>query len=106
MQQEAPLAYGREVSSSTLRRSLYLDSGDERLRVEPDGSVSYLHSTEFGKVLFGKGSAEAFKIQAGVVIQLRQRERRVRLSPGAIGFSSGPQEPVQTSQTLQPCGTD
>ena len=27
MQQETPLAYGREVSSTALKRSLYIDQG-------------------------------------------------------------------------------
>src|ERR1017187_9607182 len=104
MQREAPLAHRREISSSTLKRSLFIDAWHERLKVEPDGSVSYLHSTAFGKVLFGKGLVEAFKIQVGVIIPLRQRERRIRLSPGVIGFSSGPQESVQVTQTVRLCG--
>ena len=106
MQQEAQLAHSRETSSSTLRRSLFIDAGHQRLKVEPDGSVSYLHSTEFGKILFGRGSVEAYKIQAGVVIPLRQRDRRLRISPGVIGLSSMPQEPMQTSQTIRLCGRD
>ena len=104
MQREAPLAHRREISSSTLKRSLFIDAWHERLKVEPDGSVSYLHSTAFGKVIFGKGLVEAFKIQVGVIIPLRQRERRIRLSPGVIGFSSGPQESVQVTQTVRLCG--
>src|SRR5208282_4981567 len=101
MQQEVPLAHARELSSSMLKRSIFVDAGHHRLKVEPDGSVAYLHSTEFGKLLFGRGSVEVFKIQAGVVISQRQRERSIRLSPDAVGFSSSPQGAVQTSETLR-----
>ncbi|MGA2665137.1 MAG: hypothetical protein ABSF83_09355 [Nitrososphaerales archaeon] len=95
MRQETPLAGARELSSSALRRSVYLASGYDSLRVDPDGSVGFLHSAKAGGLLFGRGAVEPFKIQAGVIVSQRQREMRVRLAPGSVAFSTVGPEAVQ-----------
>jgi hypothetical protein len=98
MQQEVPLADAREFSAAQLRRSLFLASGYDRLRVEPDSSVSCLHSSRFGKLVFGREAVEIFKVQAGVRIPQKPKDLKLRLSPLSVEFRS--QEPLQVSQTL------
>jgi hypothetical protein len=98
MQQEVPLADVRDVPASQLKRSLFLSRGYDRLRLEPDASLSYLHSARFGKLVFGREAVEIFKVQAGVRISQRPKDLRVRLSPLSIEFRS--QEPLQVSQSV------
>jgi len=99
MQQEVPLADAREVSASQLKRSLFLTRGFDRLRLEPDASLSYLHSARFGKLVFGREAVEVFKLQAGLRISQRPKEMRVRISPESLEFRS--QESLQLSQTIE-----
>ncbi|MGA2199095.1 MAG: hypothetical protein ABSG45_04075 [Nitrososphaerales archaeon] len=103
MRQEAPLIDSRELSNLLLKRSVFLSAGHDRLKVDPDGSVAFLHSTRFGKLLFGRGVVEPFKIQAGVIISQRQREMRIRLAPSSIGLSTWNPEPLQASQSIRLC---
>jgi hypothetical protein len=104
MQRDATLDCTREFSNSLLRRSVFLSSGNDRLKVDPDGSTVFLHSARFGKVLFGRGMVEPFKIQAGVIVPQRQREMRMRLSPGSVGLGSLSSEPLQASHSIRLCG--
>jgi len=106
MQKESPIAEWREFSSSVLKRSLFLSKGPLRLKVDPDGSVAHLHSSKFGKLLFGRGAVEAFKIQAGVIISQKPREMKVMLSPSSLGLSSGSQELLQASHSVRLCAGD
>ena len=100
MQQEASLVCTREFMNSQLKRALFLSRGPLRLKVEPDASLAYLHSARARRLLFGKGSVELFKVQAGLLVPLRQREMKVKLlSPTSVEFSSRPQEQVQFSYT-------
>jgi hypothetical protein len=99
MQQEVPLVDAREVSASQLKRSLFLTRGFDRLRLEPDASLSYLHSARFGKLVFGREAVEVFKLQAGVRISQRPKDVRVRISPESLEFRS--QESLQLSQLVE-----
>jgi hypothetical protein len=106
MQKAAPPASTRELSGSVLKRSIFLSSGQGRLRVDPAGTVVHLHSSRFGKLLFGRGTVEPFKVQAGVIIPQRQRETRVSLSPTSLGFSSAGQEVLRAYSTVRLCGKE
>src|SRR5208283_1180343 len=93
MEQEASLVCAREFMNSQLKRALFLSRGPLRLKVEPDSSLSYLYSSRVGRVLFGRGTVELFKVQAGLLVPLRQKEMRVRLlSPTSVEFSCRTQE--------------
>ncbi len=104
MQREVPAASSREISSLVLKRSVYLSAGHSMLRVDPDGTVASLHSTKYGKLLFGRGGVEPFKVQSGVIISQRARELGFSLSPSVLRFSSRGQEQVGASHTLRLCG--
>ena len=66
--------------------------------MEPDSSLSYLHSSRFGKLVFGREAVELFKVQAGVRISQRPKDMRVRLSPALVEFRS--QDPFSVSQSI------
>src|SRR5271155_2209113 len=100
MRQETFLGSSREFLNSQLKRGFFLSRGGLRLKVEPDSSLAYLDSTGTGRLLFGRGAAELFKVQAGIVVPLRQRELKVRIpSPTSVGFSSRPQDQIQGTPT-------
>ncbi|MDA4122929.1 MAG: hypothetical protein OK456_07110 [Thaumarchaeota archaeon] len=100
MLQETFLGSSREFLNSQLKRGFFLSRGGLRLKVEPDSSITYLDSRGTRRLLFGRGSAELFKVQAGIIVPLRQRELKVRFpSPTSVEFSSRPQDQIQVTQT-------
>jgi hypothetical protein len=100
MQLEASLVCTRGFMNSQLKRALFLSRGPLRLKVEPDSSLSYLHSSRAGRVLFGRGTVELFKVQAGLLVPLRQKEMMVRLlSPTSVEFSCRSPDQLQISYT-------
>lgn len=100
MQREVGAGPAREISSLGLKRSVCLAAGHSMLKVEPDGAVSSLHSTRYGKLLFGRGEVESFKIQSGIIIPLRPRELAVTISPQQLVFSSRGQEQAGAAHSL------
>lgn len=103
MQQEVSLfpLGSREVSSTSIKRSLFLAKGYDKLKLEPDSSCSWFFSKKIGKILYGKESLALFKFQAGVKIENSQRENTIRVSPSQITFSSRPFEGLVLSQTIR-----
>ena len=106
MQAEAPPGGSRELPSSALKRSVFLSGGYSRLKVEPDGTVTHLHSAKVDKLVFGRMFTSAFKIQSGIIVPLRQGEWRVKLAPDRLSFSSDSREPVQVSHTTTLTGKE
>jgi hypothetical protein len=98
MQQEVPLADAREITASQLRRSLFLTLGHDRVRLEPDSSLSCIHSARYGKLVFGREAVEIFKVQAGVRISQKPKDLKVRVSPLSVEFRS--QEPLSVSHSV------
>ncbi len=98
MQQEARLAESREISASQLKRALILSRGYDRLRVEPDGSVSSLYTARSRRLAFGREQLATFRVQSGVLIPQRQKETRIRISPGSADFWS--LDSPETSQSV------
>ena len=74
----------RELPASQLKRSVYLFRGDLKARVEPDGSTSWVHSATARKLLFGRETAEVFKIQSGVKIAVKPQDALVRATPTGV----------------------
>ncbi|MCS4539640.1 MAG: hypothetical protein HYU03_03000, partial [Thaumarchaeota archaeon] len=103
MQQEVSLSAPshRDVSSTLVKRSLYLAKGYDKLKLEPDSSCSWFYSKKFGKILYGRESLELFKFQSGVKIGSSQRESTIRVSPSQITFSSRPFEGLLLTQTVR-----
>ena len=99
MQREVPLAEAREVLTSRLKRGPVLARGSSRLRLDTDGSVTYLQTSEKGGLVFGREAVEVFRVQSGVRIPFKSKDARLRLSPGLAEFRS--QDAVQVSQTLR-----
>lgn len=103
MQQEVSLSppSHRDVSSTLVKRSLYLAKGYDKLKLEPDSSCSWFYSKKFEKILYGRESLELFKFQSGVKIGSSQRESTIRVSPSQITFSSRPFEGLLLTQTVR-----
>ncbi len=100
MRQETFLGSSREFLNSQLKRGLFLSRGGLRLKVEPDSGVAYMDSSGTGRLLFGRGGAELFKVQAGIIVPIRQRDLKVRLlSPISVEFLSRPQDQIHVTQT-------
>jgi len=91
----------REAAGTQPRRPVHLFRRDLRARVEPDGSTSWVHSAGARKLLFGRESAEAFRIQAGVKISLRPQDQAVRTVPGRASFTSRGGEKVSMSLSVR-----
>ncbi len=91
----------RELSSSQLKRSVYLFRGDLRARVEPDGSSSWVHSATARKLLFGREMVEVFKIQAGVKIAVKPPDSLVRATPTTVSHAPRGQEKVQATHSVR-----
>jgi hypothetical protein len=101
MHREASLVSTREYSNSQLKRALFLSRGPLRLKVETDASVSFLYSSDAGRLLSGRGAVELFKVQAGLLVPLRQKEMKVRLlSTTSVEFSYRPPDGLQFSSTI------
>jgi hypothetical protein len=96
----------RELSSSQLKRSVYLFRGDLRARVEPDGSSSWVHSATARKLLFGREMVEVFKIQAGVKIGVKPQDSLVRATPTSVSHAPRGQEKVQATHSVRLAGGD
>ncbi len=103
MQQEVSLSapIHRDVSSTLVKRSLFLAKGYDKVKVEPDSSCSWFYSKKFDKILYGRESLELFKFQSGVKIGSSQRESTIRVSPSQITFSSKPFEGLLLAQTIR-----
>jgi hypothetical protein len=103
MQQEVSLSASssKDVSSTLIKRSLFLTKGHDKLKLEPDSSCSWFFSKRFGKILYGRESLALFKFQAGVKIESSQRENMIRVSPGQMTFSSRPFEGLVLAQTIR-----
>ncbi|MDA4123765.1 MAG: hypothetical protein OK456_11350, partial [Thaumarchaeota archaeon] len=91
----------RELSSSQLKRSVYLFRGDLRARVEPDGSSSWVHSAKARKLLFGREIVEVFKIQAGVKIGVKPQDWLLRATPTSVSYTPRGQEKVQATHSVR-----
>ena len=102
MQREiSQFSHTRELSASQLKRSVYLFRGDLKAKVEPDGSSSWVHGAVAKKLLFGRETAEVFKIQSGVKIVVKPQDIVVRLAPSTVSFSPRGQERIQTVHSLR-----
>ncbi|MDG6966859.1 MAG: hypothetical protein JRN58_02960 [Nitrososphaerota archaeon] len=101
MQRELPQSPPvREVSSSLLRRGLFLFRRDVRARVEPDGSSSWVYSGAARRAIFGREAAETFKIQSGVRIAARSQDVTVRASPTSVQYLPRGPDRVQASHSV------
>src|ERR1035437_8015472 len=91
----------RELLASQIKRSIYLFRGDLRLKVEPDGSSSWVHSATARKLLFGRETMEVFKIQSGVKIGVKPQEILVRAAPAAVFYTPRGQDKIQTTHSVR-----
>ena len=102
MQRElSQFSHARELSSSQLKRSIYLFRGDMKARVEPDGSTSWVHSSTARKLLFGRESAEVFKIQSGVKIAVKHQDILVRATPTSVSYTPRGQDKIQAVHSVR-----
>src|SRR5579859_4792514 len=102
MQHElSQFSHTRELSASQLKRSVYLFRRDLRARVEPDASSSWVHSATARKLLFGRETAEVFKIQSGVKIPVRPQEAVLRATPASVSFAPRGQDKVQAAHSFR-----
>jgi len=102
MQRElSQFSQSRELSASQLKRSIYLFRSDLKAKVEPDGSSSWVHSATAKKLLFGKETAEVFKIQSGVKIAVKAQDVSMRATPSSISYAPRGQERVQASHSVR-----
>ena len=102
VQQELPqFSHARELAASQLKRGIHVFRHDLRARLEPDGSSSWVQSAGVNKLIFGRETAEAFKIQSGVRIAIRPQDFLVRSSPVAVAFTARGQERVVVSHTFR-----
>jgi hypothetical protein len=91
----------RELSASQLKRSVYLFRRDLRAKAEPDGSSSWVHSATARKLLFGRETTEAWKIQSGVKIAIRPQDVVVRATPAAVSYATRGQERIPVTQSIR-----
>ncbi len=91
----------RELSASQLKRGVYLFRGDLKARVEPDGSSSWVHSATARKLLFGRETAEVFKIQSGVKIAVRPQDALVRATPTEVSHAPRGQDKIQAVHSVR-----
>ena len=91
----------RELSASQLKRSVYLFRGDIRAKVEPDGSSSWVHSATARKLLFGRETAEVFKIQSGVKIAVKPQDSALRATPTGVSFTPRGQDKIQAAHSVR-----
>src|ERR1700730_2039819 len=102
MQRElSQFSHTRELSASQLKRSVYLFMRDLRARVEPDASPSWLHSATARKLLFGRETAEVFKIQSGVKIAVRPQDVALRATPTSVSFTPRGQDKIQAAHSFR-----
>jgi hypothetical protein len=100
MQQEVSVADAREFSASQLKRSVILAKGHNRLKVDPDGSISHLHSLRARRAVFGREDMVLFKVQAGILVSQRPRDVRIRLTPGRFELISSEAHQLSHSTRL------
>jgi hypothetical protein len=101
MQQASPqYPYVKEIKGSSLRRSLYLSKNYEKLKIEPESTLSWLYSRRSNKVIFGKSFIELYKIQAGIKIRSPQKGCSIKLAPFRMDFSSHPFETIDLLQSF------
>ncbi len=102
MQRElSQFSHARELSASQLKRSICLFRSDLRAKVEPDGSTSWVHSATAKKLLFGRETAEVFKIQSGVKISVKAQDVVVRATPSSVSYAARGQERIQAAHTVR-----
>jgi hypothetical protein len=102
MQRElSQFSHTRELSASQLRRSVYLFRRELKARVEPDGSSSWVYSATARKLLFGRETAEVFKIQSGVKIAVKSQDTGVRATSTSVSFVPRGQDKVQAAQSVR-----
>jgi len=102
MQRElSQFSHTRELSASQLKRSVYLFRRDIKARVEPDGSSSWVHSATARKLLFGRETAEVFKIQSGVKISVKPQDTVVKATPTGVSFTPRGQDKIQAAHSVR-----
>lgn len=101
MQRELSHPYSRELSSSRLRRSVYLFRREVRAKVEPDGSSSWVQSAASSRLIFGREAVEVFKVQSGVKIGVRAADYALRATPTSVSLSPRDRENVQAAHSFR-----
>jgi hypothetical protein len=101
MQRElSQFLHARELLASQIKRSIYLINRDLKARVEPDGSSSWVYSATARKLLFGRETTEAFKIQSGVKIAVKPQDIVVRMTPVSVSYNARGQERIHSAQSV------
>jgi hypothetical protein len=87
--------------SLALKRPVALTKRDSRLLVDCEAAVRSLDSLSERRVIFGRGQAYLYKVQAGVVVAAQRPDWRVLLTPASLRFSGRVFESIDVVQELE-----
>lgn len=94
-------ARAQGLRSSTMRRSVSLQSRGCRIVVDPDGSVRCLQSLQERRALFGFEQVFLYKVQAGVVVHAQRPDWLFRLTPRSVQFTGKVFDGVEVAQSVE-----
>lgn len=73
---------------------------DLSLSMQPDGTMEWLKSNVEARLLFGRDSLQAYKIQAGIIVPAQKADWRLGVSPLSVSLKARIFENVECTQLI------